>query len=74
MTWIKKNLTLTVIITLLCGYAGGAGAYAVLKSDVALLKGQVANVPERLARIEESIKYTQQGVNKLLDRELNRVK
>lgn len=55
MEWIKRNLTLGIIITLLLGYGGGAAAYAVLTSDVDRLKKQVETMPDRLVRVETKI-------------------
>lgn len=52
VAWIKKNLTISVIITLLFGYGCGAAFAAVLKSDVERLKDQMKGLPEGLARVE----------------------
>lgn len=60
--WIKQNLTIAVILTLLTGYGVGAAVAAVLKNDVELLKidvkilkERIAETPEKLGRIEERI-------------------
>lgn len=55
INWIKKNITISIVITLLCGYGVGAMAYGALRSDVARLKSDVSGVPERLAAHEERL-------------------
>lgn len=72
MAWVKKNLTLSVVITLICGYTAGAMAYAKLQYDVENLKVQIATMPERLVRLEENTKYIKEGVDRLLRREIAR--
>ena len=62
--WVRKNLTLSVIITLLLGYGVGAAGGAVVISDVQKLKDQVLGVPEQLATQSADIA----NIKKQLDR------
>lgn len=53
--WLRHNLTIAVIITLITGYGVGAAIAAVLKSDVERLKSQIDGMPERLGRLEQKV-------------------
>lgn len=49
--WVKQNLTIAVIVTLLTGYGVGAAWAAVIQSKVERLD----TIPERLARVETKV-------------------
>lgn len=53
--WLKQNITITLIVTLLAGYGVGAAFAAVIKSDVERLKNQVDGLPERMVKQEQKL-------------------
>lgn len=62
--WLKQNLNIGVILTLLTGYGVGAAYAAVLNSDVQTLKKRVDGMPEAVAVLQDQNKY----IIKSLDR------
>lgn len=72
MQWIQKNITISVIITLLCGYGAGAMAYGIMKNDINDLKNRILTLPERLARVEEKLDGVSKGVDFLIKRQLDK--
>ena len=78
-SWLKKNLTMAIIITLLGGYGVGAMAYGSMTSDIQELKTKILTMPERLARLEEKVDGGNQrlddlsrGVDFLIKREMGK--
>lgn len=67
--WMRQNITMMVIITLLGGYGAGAAIAAVLMSDVSnakedikQLKEQIYSLPEDLASIKATLTATNEDV------------
>jgi cell division protein FtsB len=63
--WLKQNLTLGVIITLLVGYAGGAAVAAVMRSDIDRLKQQIEKMPEDIAVLKSQTADIKDSVDKI---------
>lgn len=63
--WLKQNITIMVVITLLGGYGVGAAVAGVMKSDIDRLKQQVDGLPERLGKLEQKTDDIKESVYRI---------
>lgn len=53
--WLKQNLTLSVMITLLLGYGGGAAVASRVIGDVDRLNKQMESMQDKQSKIENDV-------------------
>lgn len=53
--WLKKHITVNVIMTLIVGFSAAVATAAVFKSDVDRLKAQMDGLPENISAIKATL-------------------
>lgn len=63
--WLKQNLNIAVVFTLVSCIAMGIAYAAVLNADVQRLKEQTIGMPERLGRLEQKTDDIKESVHRI---------